>query len=90
MITDIHPSKNEDTYIGAGFVATILTLVCVMFYFVATSQPSEEDVQAAMKRYGCVKTNEFVGKAAQRLYMCADGWKYTEEGIRQAAYRDKL
>jgi hypothetical protein len=47
---------------------------------------TEADVEAAKARYGCVPTNEFVGKDPERLYLCANGLKYPDRVFRSWAY----
>lgn len=55
----------------------------------ACSKFTDEDVQVYLSRNGCNPTNEFVGKDADRLYLCADGIKYKYDTLRYGALMEK-
>lgn len=37
---------------------------------------TQEEIDARVQTYKCQPTNEFVGKDAERLYLCRNGVKY--------------
>ncbi len=63
-------------------------ILCSLLVLSACSQPTDEDFNKTLVRYGCTATNEFVGKNAERLYLCSDGLKYTHSSIFYTTYRD--
>jgi hypothetical protein len=59
----------------------LLISMCFLVSFVIDMRTemhrkNNETVQKYMNSNGCTPTNEFVGKNAERLYLCSDGLKY--------------
>lgn len=68
--------------------AFVLLMSGVIFWMKSVT-PTEQDIQNVIKKYDCKPTNEFVGKYADRLYLCHDGLKYKETAFYSWAYAEK-
>lgn len=63
----------------AVIVAVIIGGIWLVFQASDANQAKgEQERQAIRAKYGCQPTNEFVGKDAERLWLCRDGVKYKE------------
>lgn len=81
----------EDDYdkILTGLVLTFFGVLIGIGYYAYTSTPTDKDIQDTYVKYGCKRTNEYVGKDADVLYLCQDGFKYKSGTIYQWAVQDK-
>jgi hypothetical protein len=70
--------------VGIGALMTYLTM-----HFFTSSPPTEVEIKAQYDLKRCTFTNEFVGKNAERLYLCADGIKHKYSHFRNAAAKIK-
>ena len=62
--------------IVGGTIFFVFVGVKAALYF--NPHPTQQDEENVKKEYKCVPTNQFVGRYAERLYLCADGVMYKE------------
>lgn len=71
-------------------MSKLYTVFLVVLLSACTDQyPSELEIEQMMHKHGCVPTNEFVGKDAERLYECNNGIKYKYTSFYYWAYLEK-
>lgn len=63
-----------DLFFMAGSITGIVIFGAIVWHF--NPPVTDAEIAQAKAKYGCRPTNEFVGKYAERLYICADGLKY--------------
>lgn len=71
-------------FLAACAVASALAYTMLSTFSVTTGEE-----QALRTRMGCTPTNEFVGRRAERLWLCANGIKYPADSFYYLAYQEK-
>jgi hypothetical protein len=72
-----------------GGIAAICAIAFLANLFVTTFSPDKDGPARMRVKYGCKPTNEFVGKEAERLWLCKDGLKHKEGVFYSWAYQEK-
>lgn len=72
--------------VWAGICCVALCTLIYGAYWVIQTSPTDEQVQAQIYKHGCKPTNQFVGKYADRLWVCKSGLMYKQDVFRQWAF----
>lgn len=75
--------------IGIGVGCLALVIYGVRELVRQNPRITDQDVQMVREKYGCTPTNAFVGKNADRLWLCNDGLKYKEIAFRYWAQDER-
>lgn len=70
------------------FIGLVLSFFVALYVGISNS-PSNSEIEAVRIKYGCTPTNDFVGKDAERLYLCSNGYKYVYHTFYSWAYEEK-
>lgn len=71
------------------FLAACAAACALSYCGLTTFSVTMQEEQALRSRMGCVPTNEFVGRSAERLWLCANGIKYPTNSFYGMAYQEK-